>query len=168
MFPLSAYSDVSTERFPAGSPSLPACHLPTVLTLPVFSHFSPFFALLLSPLGSRPVVVFYLFHCNLSLSPIKSNANPRPLPSCFSLAWPLFALPSALASIQPHTLHLICLVPLTLSSFHAYCSLALFLPWSGTVELNMTCSLQLLAMLNTYTCPTVFLLLISSLTLPRL
>lgn len=98
--------------------------------------FSPFPSSLISPLSLPfsfplwdhvPVVAFYLFHCNLSLSPIKSNANPRSLPSCFSLAWPLFTLPSALVSIQPHTLHLICLVPLTLSSSHAYCSLALFL-----------------------------------------
>lgn len=157
MFPLSALSDVSSEWFPACFPF--ACHLITILTLLLISHFSPFSALLLSPLGSRlwALTVFYPFHCNLYLSPIKPNANPIPLPPCFPLAWPLFTLPPALASLQPYTLSLPHMSG-PLNTFIISCLLlfcivswepASFLPWSGTIELNMTCCLHLLVVLNT-------------------
>ena len=113
-------------------------HVPLPCLPAICELISPFPSSLISPLSlpfSFPLwdhvcvalIVFYPFHCNLSLSPIEPNANPIPLPSCFHLAWPLFTLPPALASLQPYTLHFMCLVPLTPSSSHAYCSFALFL-----------------------------------------
>lgn len=129
MFPLLTFSDTSTERFPACCPSLPACHLPTVLTITLFFNFSPFLPISFPHLDhvSVALIVFYPFHWNLALSPTKPKADPISLPSCFCLARPLFTLPPALASLQPYTLHLVCLFPLTPSSSHAYCSFALFL-----------------------------------------
>ena len=156
MFPLSAFSDVSTERLPACSPSLPACHLPAVITIPLFSHLSPFSALLFSLqwhlCGSDCVLSFPLQSCPLSH---QAKSISIPLSPCFCLTWPHFALPPALASLQSYTLHLIYLVLLTPSSSHAYCSSALFLErqlhfyYDLAVELIMTCSPQLLATLNT-------------------
>lgn len=90
--------------------------LTSFLSLPFFfplqDHVSVTNCLLLFPLPS------------LSLSHT-AKCKSIPLPSCFCLAWPLFTLSWALASLQPYTLHLICLVSLTSSSSHACCSFAL-------------------------------------------
>lgn len=115
-------------------------------------HFSLFsaFLLFLWDHVSVALVVFYPFHCNLPLSPIKPNANPVPLPSCFPLAWPGLAWrhlaispgfsPALHASPQlSGPLNTFIISRLLLSCIIS----PSFLPWSGTVELSVTCSLQL-------------------------
>lgn len=139
------------------------------------------FLCLFSPLGSYlcgfNCILFCTFHCSIS-SPIKPNADPIPQLSFSLLARPIFSLSPALASLQPSTLHLLYLIPFIPASHSSPSCLLLswivswepatFQPWSGIFELIVTRSLQLLAVLNTCTHLAVFLLLVSSLTLPSL
>lgn len=134
IFCLSAFSDLFTQRLSACSLFFPTCHVAFLLYTIQFSAFpsslislfSLSFSFSLWLHASVALMVFYSFQFNLSLSPIKLNANSTPPSPSFCLAWPFTLLP-ALASLQPHTLLFICLVPLTRSSSHPYYSLVLFL-----------------------------------------
>lgn len=98
------------------------------------------------------LIVFYPFQFNLSPSHIKLNANSIPLSPSFCLALLLHLAP-ALVSLQPNNHTSGALNTFIISSLLLSCIVswdpASILQWSGTVELNVTWHLQLLAKLHT-------------------
>lgn len=156
MFPLSALSDVSSEWFPACFP-FPR-HLLTILTLLLVSHFSPFAALLLSPLGSHLCGSDCVLPFPLQSLPLSHQAKCKSHIPAILLSPGLASLHLATSPGFSPALHSLPHMSGPLNTFIISCLLlfcivswepASFLPWSGTIELNMTCCLQLLVMLNT-------------------